>query len=337
MNVYFTVDTESSMGGAWIHPGRRPLKADRHVFCRIGGEDFGIGRISQIMSRCGFHATYFVETLATRVNGDDDTRSIFDFLLERGEDVQLHLHPTYHFYAEALAANKANRRYDPPQPNDFLGALPEGRQMELLEQGAMLFRRFSGRSPKAFRAGCFAAGLATLRCLRTLEIPLDTSFNPCYCSCSFPGETLAPNQVQQIEGVWELPPTVARSPLREGFGGFKPADPVSLSVTELRLMLETGVAQGQQHFVIVFHSFSMVKPKDETYGAMRPNRIVIRRLENLMQYLASRSDLYRVSTFGDAAGLMAFQETAAAPIAQLGLLAAGLRKSIQGLNRYYWV
>ena len=31
--VYLTVDTESSMGGAWANPQRRPLPASRHVFC----------------------------------------------------------------------------------------------------------------------------------------------------------------------------------------------------------------------------------------------------------------------------------------------------------------
>src|SRR5690348_7357429 len=111
MNVYFTVDTEASMGGAWRYPERRPIPADRHVFCRIGGQDFGIGRIAEILRRYGFRATYFVETLATLVNGGADTRSIFDFLLGCDEDVQLHIHPTYRFYAEALASRQAGRPY----------------------------------------------------------------------------------------------------------------------------------------------------------------------------------------------------------------------------------
>ncbi|MEO8372394.1 MAG: hypothetical protein ABI806_24625, partial [Candidatus Solibacter sp.] len=103
-------------------------------------------------------------------------------------------------------------------------------------------------------------------------------------------------------------------------------------------MLEAGAAQGQRHFVMVFHSFSAVKAKDETYGEMRPDRIVIRRLEKLMEYLAAHPDLYRVSTFSELAAELAGLETPGpAPVASLGFVGAGLRKSIQGLNRCFWL
>jgi hypothetical protein len=337
MNVYFTVDTESSMGGAWRHPERRPLKADRHVFCRIDGEDHGIGLITRALSRYGFRATHFVETLATLVNGDDDTRVGIDYLLEHGQDVQLHIHPTYHFYAEALAAREEGRPYQPDEPNDFLSAFDEARQMELLEQASMLYRRFTGSSPVAFRAGCYAANRITLRCLKKLGIFLDSSLNPCHRSCSFPDVVLEPNRVCEIEGVWELPVTVARTPLPEGHGGLKTVDPCALSLSELRSILETGAAQGQQHFVIIFHSFAAVKPKDEMYSAMRPDRIVSRRLEKLMEYLSSRPDLYRVKTFGELAGELPLVADTNAPLAEVGLVASALRKSVQGLNRWYWL
>lgn len=336
MNVYFTVDTESSMGGALVHPERRPLTADRHIFCRIQGQDYGIGLITRILGQYGFRATYFVEMLATLVNGDEDTRSVFDYLLDQGQDVQLHIHPIFLYYCEQMntaAAGKANGR---SQKTDFMGALAEERQTELLEQACELYRQFTGSRPAAFRAGCYAANRTTLKCLHKAGILLDTSFNPCYRKWSFAGEDLEPNRVCEIEGVWEIPVTVARSPLPEGHGGFKPADPCSLSVAELQAMLETGAARGQRHFVIVFHSFSAVKTTDETYRKMRPDRIVIRRLEKLMEYLSQHQDLYRVSTFGElAAGLSELKPTPA-PVAELGLAAAGLRKSVQGLNRYYW-
>src|SRR5262249_31404701 len=136
--------------------------------------------------------------------------------------------------------------------------------------------------------------------------------------------------------IWEIPVTVVRTPLPEN-NGLKMADPCSLSVRELRLMLEAGVRSGQRHFVIVFHSFSAVKPKDQAYSELRPDRIVIRRLEKLMEYLGARSDLYRVSTFGELATEIAFMEAEAGAIAKLGLMSAAVRKSVQALNRYYWI
>ena len=66
-------------------------------------------------------------------------------------------------------------------------------------------------------------------------------------------------------------------------------------------MLDAAAAAGQEHFVVVFHSFSAVKPKDVEWKEMRPNRMVIRRLEGLFQYLADNPDRFRVSTMGKAA------------------------------------
>jgi len=336
MNVYFTVDTESSMAGAWSHPERRPLTADRHIFCRIGEEDYGIGLITRVLSEHGFRATHFVETLATLVNGEDDSKRVFDYLLEHNQDVQLHVHPTYRDYSQALRAGAAGQTGEPSAAADFLGTFHEARQMELLEEAGRLYRQFAGRPPVAFRAGCFAASRATLRCLSRLGIRLDSSFNPCYRTWSFAGENLEPNRVCQVEGVWEIPITVARTPLLEGHGGLKFADPCALSVRELQVMLEAGAKAGQRHFVIVFHCFAAVKAKDYTYSQIKPDRIVIRRLEKLMEYLEKRADLFRVSTFGELAREISLLEAGEAPLSNLGLAAAAVRKSVQGMNRNYW-
>jgi hypothetical protein len=337
MNVYFTVDTESSMGGAWRHAERRPLSADRHVFCRIDGRDYGIGLITDALARFGFRATHFVEMLATLVNGEPDTQAVFDYLLSRNQDVQLHIHPTYRFYANLLQARARGQQYQPPASNDWMTSFPEARQMELLEEASGLFERFAGKRPIAFRAGCFAANRTTLRCLRKLNIVLDTSFNPCFPACSFPGGDLPPNRVSMVENVWEIPVSVARTPIPESAAGFKIADPCSLSIRELRTMLEIGASRGQSHFVIVFHSFAAVKPRDETYARMRPDWIVIRRLEKLAAYIASRTDLYRVSTFQDLSRELPLTEDKPLVVAELGFVGAGLRKTIQGMNRFYWL
>jgi hypothetical protein len=337
MNVYFTVDTESSMGGAWRDAKRQPLSADRHIFCRTEGQDYGIGLITRILSEYGFKATHFVEMLATLVNGEADTQRVFDFLLAREQDVQLHIHPTYLFFAEAKKAAAAKEPYRPPQQNDFLCAFDEERQTNLLGEGIRLFERFAGKRPVAFRAGSFAANRTTLQSLRRMGIFFDSSYNPCWPSWSFAGERLEPNRVSRIEGVWELPPAVGRTPIPEGYGGFKMADPSSVSVAELCTMLEGGVAQGQEHFVIVFHSFSAVKPKDETYAQTRPDRIVIRRLEKLAEYLSNNSNLYEVSTFGKLATETSLTESATTPLSRLGIGAATVRKAVQAVNRCYWL
>ena len=200
LKVYFTVDTEASMGGALSDPSRFPTPAERCVFCNIKGQPFGVPLIVDMMARYGFRATYFVETLATRVLGDADTASIFDYLLKHGQDVQLHIHPIFRYYSELRQAQARGRSYHLPNKTpDQLGYFAEAEQLDLLSEATALFERFSGRRPTAFRAGCYASSHVTLRCLATLGIQVDSSLNPCYPDISFRGERHEPNRVQKIE------------------------------------------------------------------------------------------------------------------------------------------
>jgi hypothetical protein len=340
-SVYFTVDTEPSMGGALDHPERRPVPGSRHIFCRIGDEEFGIPLIVRLLQKYGFRGTFFVETLGTRCLGNADSQATFEFLLRTGQDVQLHIHPVFHFYAESLQARAEGREYRVPVPADLLGHFPQEVQYRLLSESIEYFRQFSGYRPAAFRAGCFASSRATLRCLAALGISVDSSLNPCYPELSFPGENLEPNLVQPIEGVWEIPITVVRTPLPEGYHGFKFADCTSLGVSEIRRMLDAASSAGQEHFVIVFHSFSAVKPKDVEWKAMRPNRVVIRRLDGLFRYLAGNGDRFRVATMGELAKELSARGAEPVPaspavIADLGLFQASVRKAMQLINSIYW-
>ncbi len=338
MKVYFTVDTESSLGGAFDSLNHHPLRAERHVFCRVGKRDCGIPLLVHLLKRFGFSGTFFIETLATRCLGMDDTRTVFDFLLREGQDVQLHAHPVFRFYQDWLTARLGGVNCSPIR-NDFIGHLPEETQLSLLQEAVGYFESITGFRPSAFRAGCYAGSRSMLRHLASLGIRVDSSYNPCYPEVSFPQDAPTPNVVQNLEGVWEVPITVARTLLPEGYNGFKFADCTSLSFPELRQMLDVGVATGQQNFVLVFHSFSAVKPRDVTYSKMRPNRIVIRRLERLFQYLAENPRRFQVSTFGELVTRLddPSMRPGAATVAHLGLVRSAVRKATQLVNSAYWI
>jgi hypothetical protein len=334
LKVYFTVDTESSIGGAWAHRDRLPVPAERHVFCRIDGCDYGIPLITRILRAHGFRATHFVETLSALCLGEADSRSVFDYLLENGQDVQLHAHPVYWLLARS-------RRDGQTRPFDMLSGLSAEAQREVLGEAVDLFVRFAGRKPVAFRAGNWAGSCSLMPVLRDLGIHLDSSLNPCYHpEISFPDGKLLPNQIHKIDGVWELPVTVARTPLPEGHHGLKFADCSVLTAAELRNMLDSAFEAGQQHFVMVFHSFSAVKAQDDSYRRMRPNRLVIRRLEHTMRYLAGHPERFTVSTIGELALSGSLRESVhanSAGVPDLTAVQAGVRKLMQAINNFYWV
>jgi peptidoglycan/xylan/chitin deacetylase (PgdA/CDA1 family) len=338
--VYITVDTESSMGGAWGSPDLRPVPAERRIFCRINGTDCGIGWQCDELSRRGLRATFFCEVLSALVLGDRDTRSYLDLLLQRGQDVQLHAHPNFYYYSEYQKARSERQPFDHSLRSDSLGSLPEATQRHLLEQAGDLFFRFTGRRPVAYRAGSYQASSRTLAILAEQGFVLDSSFNPCFQGRgSFDRETLRPNTPQMIEGIWEIPVTVAvqnlpdpRVPSR-----LRPCEVNGIGRAEMRHILDHSHQSGAGHVVIMFHSFSAVKARDPQYSAMRPDRIVRRRFNALLDYLASNQDRFTVSTFGELAGQLTGLSTQETPLPRLGYSRPLLRNLVQAVNQWYWL
>ncbi len=336
--VYITVDTECSMGGAWVHADRRPLGADRCVFCRDGNKSYGIPFIDAELRRFGLRATFFCEVFAARANGEGDVRAATDFLSRQGHDVQLHIHPTFRHYGEWLASPERSDagRAARSALSDNIGSYNEVEQEQLLAEACEIFARCTGRKPQVFRAGSYAANLATLRALARLGVVIDSSYNPAY-AWSFPEADLEPNHVRKLEGVWELPVTVTRTGFPDT-GPWKHLEISAVSFDEMCTALESAHESGMGHVVLVFHSFSLIKPRDIFYSQYRFNHIVARRFRRLLGYLAINSQKFDVSTVGRLAAEPALmKDTGAVAVPDLGWWRPPVRKLVQAVNRIYWV
>jgi hypothetical protein len=337
VSVHITVDTESAMAGSWDDPARGPLPASRHVFCRNDSGAYGIPLITRELDRYGFRGTFFCETLATRVLGEADTREVVDTLLAANQDVQLHLHPVYRHYRRFLDGGRIGRERTRVASCDLLCTHSAEDQLALMEEGCEIFRACTGRAPVVFRAGNFAASRTTLRVLGKLGFAIDSSYNPAeYEDLSLADDPPEPNTIQNIEGVWEVPVTVARSRIPEG-NGYKPFDPVALSTWEMRHMLEAAHASGTPHVTVLFHSFSFVKPWDMAYSRFRLNRVVLGRLRALLSYLDVNRDRFQVETLGQLAASGRIQPSGPSVVPDLGFWRPAARKIVQVLNTPYWV
>lgn len=340
-NVYITVDTESSMGGAWAADALRPVPAERRIFCKIGGIDHGIGWQCDELERRGMKATFFCEVLSTLVLGDGDTRSYLDFLLGRGQDVQLHAHPNFYYYSQYMAAREQGAAFDHSKRSDSMASHSGERQRELLAAACGIFERLTGRRPSAYRAGGYSANSQTLGILEELGFVLDSSFNPRYQGHgSFDGETLTSNAAQKIGAIWEMPVTVAIEDLPDPrkSSSLMPFEISALSLSEMRRMLDDLHAAGAAHVVIVFHSFSAVKAADDQYSAMRPDRIVRGRFRGLLDYLAGQTNRFTVSTFDELSRNLDQLRPGASPeVPRLGYVRPLCRKVVQAVNRAYWL
>jgi hypothetical protein len=332
VNVFLTIDTECSLGGALDDDQKRPVDPEKAILGRIGKAYYGTPLIMKILEGCGLRGTFFVEVLASRVVDRQKLADAYGAIVKRGHDVQLHLHPVYYYY-DLLRQNRIRREELPPQP-DFIGKLPDSVQLDLLQEGVESFRALTGASPVAFRAGSFGAGASTLQSLARIGIQYDSSFNSVALGKTCFLDSHRPTNLAWREGgVWEIPVTNFAAGAGR-FRGLKPLNVASVSYAEMRRVLDSAEHCGLRNVVIILHSFALLKRKDVQFLHMRPDRVVIKRLENLCAFLAADSRRFQVITFGSRPQLEVCSIESRLP--DLGWYLPALRKVSQAVNRLYW-
>jgi len=89
LRVYITVDTETSMGGAWRNPEYAPLPLERPVFGKYGSRFYGISLIMDILESYDLRATFFTEVFCAYIVGHVEVEKVFKEIRTRGHDPQL--------------------------------------------------------------------------------------------------------------------------------------------------------------------------------------------------------------------------------------------------------
>jgi hypothetical protein len=323
--VYFTIDTETSMGGAWDNSAYAPLPLDHTVFGKWGSGLYGIPLIMSILEDHGFRGTFFTEVFCSYNVGYEPVAAALRTIQARGHDAQLHLHPEQRFYRDYIQGGK--RREE-----GFMFTFPPGEQTELIREGIALFRELSGKTPRAYRAGCYAGSEATLRALRQNGIEIDSSYNLAYLGngCGFQTQLL--NAPVMLEQIHEFPVTVFRVP---GSPGYKPLEISAVSVGEIMATIRFLQKAGCRDVVLVLHSFSLLKNGGVRYEHCRPDHLVIRRLKKLCGILSQLRGEVEVGVLGEAPMLVPSPpQTHVIP--SLPWLPSSLRKIAQGVNRLPW-
>jgi len=321
--VYFTVDTETSMGGAWRNEGP-PLALDLPVYGRNGSHDYGVPLIMAILEEYGFRATFFTEVFCSYFVGREPLKELVQYIESRGHDVQLHLHPVYRFYHDFLEGK-------PRREQDLFFQFTKEEQFALIREGVALFREISGRTPRAFRAGCYGASEVTLAALRENGVEIDSSYNLAFLdqTCGFQQRPL--NSPQVLEGILEYPVTNFLSR-----GGYKGLEISAVSVWEILATIRELRDSGCCDVVLVFHSFSFLKRRGVRFEKARPDRIVINRFRKLCSELSRMSDEIEVSVMGE---IESFHHRPAQDqvIPSLGWFHPAMRKAVQGLDHVPWI
>jgi hypothetical protein len=142
-------------------PGRAESEmVDRLIYGIFGHGRYGIELLCDIFAEYGVRATFFVDYATCCLHGEKGIYQAAELLLERGHDVQLHMH------SEVLV-----RHFDwAHDRSKFPGFenLSYSTTAQVIEYGVRKFRENLGYSPRIFRPGGMKKGLNTYAACKAL-------------------------------------------------------------------------------------------------------------------------------------------------------------------------
>jgi peptidoglycan/xylan/chitin deacetylase (PgdA/CDA1 family) len=283
MNLYLTIDTELA-SGLYRTLGKAALKEilDRSIVGKTNRKDVGVAHQMDVLDRHGLKAVFFVDPMPALVFGVGVVRDIVRPILDRGHDVQLHLHSEWLKFLEhpLLGERKFNELKQYGLEDQI--ALVRFARETLIDAGAP--------PPIAFRAGNYSANDETLQALSANQIAYDTSFCTgivnSNCDISLPEVTFAP--VRHC-GVIEVPIGAIGGP----HGTRRHAQLTALSYWEMKDAFAYLRHQDVRYFSLVSHSFELM-----SRDRQKANLVVARRFEKLCAHL-EHLDGVNTSTYRD--------------------------------------
>lgn len=236
--------------------------------CRDG--DFGIHFQMDMLERHGLTGVFFIDPMPALVYGPEVIDAIVRPVVERGHEVQVHIHTEWLAFARFNPVGRLTGRN--------IGDFPLHAQKKLIALARDILVGAGAPKPTAFRAGNFGANDDTLRALAALGFRFDSSFNAAYlghgCGISLDAGNLG---MREHHGVAEVPV----SGLMDRASRFRPAQLCAMSEEEMRDALDHSAASGAIQFSAFSHSFELLS-RDRKVA----NRLAIARMEALCRAVA---------------------------------------------------
>jgi hypothetical protein len=199
--LVFTIDTECSVVR---QPNPNPdTVVDELIFGDFGNGDrpAGIGLHMDLLERFGFRGSFFVDVLMEFEHGRAALERIVEAILQRGHEVELHVHPEHLRWARD------------PLVERLAGELSGGNALRdadvfrrLMELSVDLFERRVGRRPIAYRAGGYRIADVQFPVLEEFGIRIDSSVQP-YFNSQVSDWMRTRTQPFRVGGVLEAPPS----------------------------------------------------------------------------------------------------------------------------------
>lgn len=284
-----TIDVEG------VH-GQRPF--EEMVLGEVGAEQpWGVMLLARIFRSYGISATFFVDIYEHTLWGEGPIVRVCEGLLNMGQDVQLHTHPSWRDdpYDFRFLRELKRRKSFLSQEKDFMGKLSLTEQVEVLEHGIEFFKKHLGRSPIAHRSGGYSINEDTLTALRRVNIAVDSSMNISHVHSQV---TWSGNRVMLQNGLLELPVTVMeyRFRIRANSTGITmysklmKTDLDTCTLEELHWFVEEAERIGFGFMNLFMHSYSLLR-FDPLYRKIRPDPTDLAKLDRFLSKLSTQDSV----------------------------------------------
>ncbi len=268
--VLLTTDTElsSSLHAEGLSARQNYRRSIEGLCWR--GRRWGIGYQLDELDRWGLKTVFFVDPMPALVYGPQIVEDMVGPILERGHEVQLHIHTEWlDHVSDSPVGGRTGRN---------IGDFSLSDQIVLLNTARDLLIAAGAPPPTAFRAGNYGANDDTLRALAAIGIEWDSSFNPAHldgdCNIGLDPDV---HHVTQHKGVRVLPIGV----IEDRPGTLRHAQLCALSGWEMKRAL-THAAECDAHFyTVVNHSFELF-----IRSASRGHPLMARRFRSLCRTIA---------------------------------------------------
>lgn len=293
LKVYITVDTEFSVGNAFVEPETGQPVGPESVYCTVGGRSQGLGFMLDVLSEYRLSATFFVEALNTVWFGDEPMGRIAASLAESGHDVQLHMHPFWLYFRH----RDWRARLSNVPPQDRTAGREPSELAGLIAMGLDAFRRWGLPRPTAFRSGGLDVDANVYRALSLCDLHVASNIGLAVYEPPDPSLHLV-GGAHQIGDVTELPVLTYFAPGIRGRRSRKTLTITGSSWSEIRTLLRKAREHGYQQVVLLTHPFEFAKPGAAT-GTFRVNGINQRRFRRLCEFIAARPDEFQAAVMRD--------------------------------------
>jgi len=280
MKVVLTIDTEPSIAGAFRNSNFSPL-IHEPVAGIVNEQSEALGFLIRLFKHYQFQATFFVETVHTHYFSDAPMGHYVDQLLDASQDIQLHIHPVWHYFKTQQHTSDHCADHTP----EFLA--------DLIRDGQNILNKWTGKEPLAMRTGGFSVGHNVYQAMDMTGLNIASNICASYCKPT-EKDLYVTHGKHQLNNIIELPVTCFHDYNIRNLHNLRSLQITAISGWEMTQTLDKMEKNGHEVAVIVTHPFEFLKANNYRYDNMRVNKMVQKRAEYLCKYLDKNRDRFDV-------------------------------------------